>query len=170
MSGELTSQEMAPASTEGRREWVEFVHFRLGNDSYMLELGWVEKIVRNPSVTQVPQSGPAIAGVANLSGVIPVIIDGRSLLELPARPPDIEPILLVLDRDNAQPVGVLVDAVAGIDAHQVDHIQPPAALEEWTLPLGRRWFRAVVREPNRPDNQTGVFDPSVIINEARNQS
>ena len=170
MSGDLTSMETTFGNTDDRNEWIEFVHFHLGDDSYMLELGRVEKIVRDPSVTSVPQSGPAIAGVANLGGVIPVIIDGRALLELPPRPPVSDPTLLVLDRDNAQTVGVLVDTVVGIDAHHVDHIKPPATLEQWPLPLDRRWFRAVVREPDRPGEQTGVFDMGVILDEARAQS
>jgi chemotaxis signal transduction protein len=168
MSGDVAI-ETPSNRTNDRREWVELVHFSLGDDSYMLELGRVERIVRNPTVAAVPQSGRTIAGVTVLGGVIPVIVDGRALLGLPPRSPDADSILLLLDRDNAQPTGLLVDAVIGIDSPHIDRIEPPAGIDEWELPVGRRWFRAVVFGPDR-DQQTGVFDLEMLINEARAQS
>lgn len=168
MSGEATSPGPV-ASTDDRREWVEFVHFHIGEHSYLFELGRVERIVRNPSVTPVPRASSAIAGVANLGGAMPVIVDGRSLLDLPAQSGEADSILLLLDRESARPTGLLVDAVAGIDAHHVDRIDPPAVLDEWDLPLGRRWFRAVVSEPDQ-NQQTGVFDLDVLVTEAREKS
>lgn len=169
MSGETASSEVVAELTNDRREWIEFVHFFLGAHSYMLELGRVKRVVRNPSITQVPQSEPSIAGVANLGGIIPVIVDGRSLLDLPPRPPEADSILLLLDRDSAQPTGLLVDDIDGIDAPHVDHVVPPATLDEWELPLDRRWFRAVVCDPEA-DGQTGVFDLEMIVDEARTRS
>lgn len=170
MSGEVSSAETTPETAGDRRDWVEFVHFRLGDDSYGLELGRVERILRNPTVTEIPRTGPAIAGVTNLGGEMPVVIDGRELLGLPSRSPDAEAVLLVLDRGAVQPTSVIVDAVAGIDAHHVDRIEPAGDLDEWELPLGRRWFRAIIAEPDRSDGPTGVFDLDVLVDEARDRT
>jgi chemotaxis signal transduction protein len=170
MSGELSSPETPAQAPEDRREWVEFVHFRLGDEAYELELGRVEQILPDPSVTEVPQTGPAIAGVTNLGSEIPVVVEGRALLELPARPPADEATLLLLDRDDARPTGLLVDEVVGIEAHHVDSVAAPGTVDDWSLPVGPRWFRAVVDDPDRTGQPIGVFDLDAVVREARGQS
>ena len=170
MSGELSSVE-TPLETAGdRRDWVEFVRFRLGDDTYELELGRVEQILKNPTVTEVPRTGPAIAGVTNRGGEFPVVVDGRALLGLPPRSPEADRILLALDRGNVQPTGLLVDDVVGIEAHHVDHIGLPDELDDWDPAVGRRWFRAVVADPDREEEPTGVFDLNAVVDEARGRS
>lgn len=169
MSGDLSSAATTPERTESRREWVEFVRFGLGGDDYGLELGRVEQILDDPSVTPVPQTGPAIAGVTNLGSEIPVVVDGRALLELPARAPDAETTLLLLDRGDARPTGLLVDEVAGIDAHSVECIETPED-GDWEPSVRRRWFRAVVAASDRTDEPMGVFDVDVLVAEARGQA
>lgn len=169
MSGELSSVESVASVADDRREWVEFVHFHLGDGAYELELGRVRQIVRKPEVTTVPQSGAAIAGVTNLGGEIAVVIDGRALFDLPERPSDAEGVLLLLDRGNAQPTGFLVDDVPGIDPHHVDAIESPTEVE-WDPPIDDRWFRAVVAETDRTGGPVGVVDYEAIVGEAREQS
>jgi len=169
MSGGISSVEPVQASGD-RREWVEFVNFNLGSEVYALELGRVEQILPDPSVTEVPQTAPTIAGVTNLGSEIPVVVEGRALLELPDRPPAAEPTLLLLDRDDARPTGLLVDEVLGIEAHNVDTVAPPGTIEDWSLPVGPRWFRAVVDDPDRAGQPIGVFDLDAIVREARGQS
>ena len=170
MSGELSAESVATGSgADDRSEWVEFVHFHLGDGAYELELGRVKQIVRNPEVTQVPQSGAAIAGVTNLGGEIAVAIDGRALFGLPDRPSDADAILLLLDRGNAQPTGFLVDAVPGIDPHHVDAIATPTEVE-WEPPVDDGWFRAVVEETERTGGPVGVVDFEAVVEEAREQS
>ena len=170
MSGELSSTESVAQSADDRRDWVEFVHFRLDGDAYELELGRVERIVRNPAVTAVPQSGAAIAGVTNLGGEIAVVIDGRALFELPERPADEDAVLLLLDRGNAQPTGFLVDDVPGIDPHHVDRVASPTEVEGWEPPIDDRWFRAVIEETERTGRPVGVIDFEAIVEGARYQS
>ncbi|UPV99479.1 chemotaxis protein CheW [Halorussus gelatinilyticus] len=167
MSGEIRAT--TPETTEDRREWVEFVRFPLGDHAYGLELGRVEQIVPDPDVTPVPQTGPAIAGVTNLGSEIPVVVDARALLGLTPGPDDAEPTLLVLDRDDDRPTGLLVEAVTGIDAHHVDTVAAPHEAA-WDPPVGRRWFRAVVEDSERADRPIGVLDLDVVVDNARDQS
>ncbi|MFC4548825.1 MULTISPECIES: chemotaxis protein CheW [Halorussus] len=168
MSGELSSGA-APEPVGDRRDWVEFVRFALGEERYGLELGRVKRILPDPTVTPVPQSGPAIAGVTSLGSEIPVVVDGRPLLGLPARSPDDESVLLVLDRRTGQPTGLLVDEVAGIDPYHVDDVRPPADAESWEPSVDRRWFRAVVDDPTGGD-ALGVFDADALVANARDAS
>ncbi|MFC4449507.1 chemotaxis protein CheW [Halorussus aquaticus] len=169
MSGDLSGGAVTPETEENRRDWVEFVRFGLGGDDYGLELGRVEQILDDPSVTPVPQTGPAVAGVTNLGSEIPVVVDGRALLELPTRAPDAETTLLLLDRGDARPTGLLVDEVAGIDAHHVDSVETPED-GDWEPSVRRRWFRAVVAESDRTDEPMGVFDVDVLVSKARAQA
>lgn len=167
MSGELTS---APASTTGdRREWVEFVALRLGGAPRLLELGRVEQILDGPTVTPVPRTAPTIAGVTNLGSEIPVVVDGRAVLGLPDRPPSADATLLLLERDDARPAGLLVDDVAGIEAHHVDAVAAPDEAD-WEPTADRRLFRAVVVDAENADEPVGVFDLDAILAEARDQS
>ncbi|NHN57945.1 MULTISPECIES: chemotaxis protein CheW [Halorussus] len=168
MSGELSSATTTGAAAD-RREWVEFVRFGLGGDEYGLELGHVERVLDAPAVTPVPHTGPAIAGVANLGGRIPVVVDGRALLDLPPRASDEESTLLVLDRSDARPTGLLVDEVAGIDARHVGRIETPTSAD-WEPPANRRWFRAVVADPDDGDDPLGVLDLDALVDEARAQA
>ncbi len=167
MSGE--SRATAADPTENRREWVEFVRFPLGDHAYGLELGRVERIIAAPDVTPVPQTGPAIAGVTNLGSELPVVVDARALLGLTARPDDADATLVVLDREDARPTGLLVDEVTGIDAHHVDTVRVPHEAA-WDPPVGRRWFRAVVEDSERADRPIGVLDVDVLVANARDQS
>lgn len=170
MSGELSSAGSLETAAGERREWVEFVHFRLGDGAYELELGRAKRIVRNPTVTAVPQTGDAIAGVTNLGGEIAVVIDGRALFGLPDRSPDADAVLLLLDCGNVQPTGFLVDYVSGIDPHHVEAIASPAEFEEWNPPIDDRWFRAVVEESDRTGGPVGVVDHEALVEEARVRS
>ncbi|UPV73435.1 chemotaxis protein CheW [Halorussus limi] len=168
MSGDI-SAATPPETTENRREWVEFVRFPLGGRAYGLELGRVEQIVSDPDVTPVPQTGPAIAGVTNLGSELPVVVDAGALLGLADGAPADEATLLLLDRGDARPTGLLVEEVTGIDAHHVDTVAVPHEAA-WDPPVGRRWFRAVVEASERTDEPIGVLDLDVLVANARDQS
>lgn len=170
MSGEVSSTATMPENADDRRNWVEFVHFHLDDNSYKIELGRIRQIVRNPRITQVPQTGSVIAGIANLGGEIAVAIDGRSLFRTSARPDDAESTLLLFDRPNAQPSGLLVDDVAGIDPHHVEDIDAPGDADDWAPEVGERWFRAVVDDSDETDHPVGIIDLDAIVAEARDRS
>jgi chemotaxis signal transduction protein len=185
VSSELTGVESPSADDDDRRDWVEFVRFPLGEREYGLELGRVGRILRDPDVTAVPGTDPTIAGVTNLGSEIPVVVDGRALLDLPARSPDSETVLLLLDRDEARPSGLLVDDVTGIEAHHVGDLRRPGDCD-WDPPVGTRWFRAVAvgaagerasgdedddaTASDDPDRLTGVFDLDAVLAAARGQA
>lgn len=165
MSGEAPSTETAAERTDERRNWVEIVRFTLGDRSYGAELGRISQIIRNPTVTAVPQTGPAIAGVANLGGEIVVVIDGRALFEKPSRSDDADTVLLQFDRDTVQSAGLLVDDAPGIEPRHIDHIETPTDIDDWDPQIGEHWFRAVVADPDRTDPPTGVLDVDAIVME-----
>lgn len=165
MSGDVPSTGTPAESTDERRNWVEFVQFSLGDRSYGIELGRIDRIVRNPTVTEVPQTGPAVSGVANLGGEIAVVIDGRALLNGPPRSDDSDTVLLRFNRDTTQPAGLLVDDAPGIEPYHIDRIKTPTDIGDWDPQIGEDWFRAVIKEPDRADPPTGVLDVDAIVTE-----
>lgn len=169
MSEHPAATETEPADTDERRTRVEFVHVKLGDTAYKFELGQIRQVVRNPSLTPVPQTGPIIAGLTNLGSEIVVVIEGRSLFDMAPRPADADAILLVFDRPNAKPTGLLVDAVPGIDPHHIDQITPPAELDEWDPQVDTEWFQAVIDEPDQQAQPIGVLDCESIITTVREQ-
>lgn len=170
MSGGLSGTEVTPTNTDNRRNWVEFVELHIEDRSYKLELGCVKRIVRNPPITEVPQAESAIAGVTNIGGELAVVIDGRPLFDLAPRSADEDAVLLLFDRPNGQPTGLLVDDVPGIDPHHVDHIRTPREFDDWDPQLSERWFRAVVDERDVTNHPTGVLALETIVTEARERS
>ena len=161
MHGDLSSPEIPTTAGSDRRDWVEFARFCLGERDYALELGRVERILRDPEVTPVPGTGPGIAGVTNLGSQIPVVVDARALVGLPDRAADAESVLLLLDRGDARPSGLLVDDVVGIESHHVDDVRPPDECDDWEPAVGRRWFRAAVFESDATagDDSGATIEP-----------
>lgn len=167
MKSDFPSTETAAENTDERRNWVEFVHFTLGDHSYEIELGRITQIVRNPAVTQVPQTGPTISGVTNFGGEIAVVIDGRAVLESSPHSADSDALFLLFDRQTTQPAGLLVDDVSGIEPHHIDCIKAPTESDTWDPHLDEHWFRAVVEDPDRTDQPIGVLDTGTIITEVK---
>lgn len=159
--GTSTPEEAADSAADH----VEFVRVRLGDESYVFELGRVNQLVRRPSLTRVPRSPPTIAGVVEIQGNVTAAIDGRRLLEVdPREPVDAPRVLVVFTRSgHDQPVGILVDGIDGVEAHAVDVIEPATTAAAGADDRERGWFKAVV------DGETPVFDPEELIGAARSE-
>ncbi|MCP6341448.1 chemotaxis protein CheW, partial [Klebsiella pneumoniae] len=80
--------------------------------------------VRAPRRTPVPLAPPEVDGLANLRGQIVMRIDPRRRLQLPPRPAELRPMLIVAEA-NGETVGLLVDEVG--DVVDVDPDQVKAA-------------------------------------------
>ncbi|MET0440068.1 MAG: chemotaxis protein CheW [Devosia sp.] len=82
----------------------------VGGRSYVLSGGSVVEVLRRPRVTRVPHGPSALLGVSNLRGtVLPIV----SLARLMGAEASDEDRLVVVDQGG--PVGLLVDAVLGLD-------------------------------------------------------
>ena len=117
--GSATAGETA---TTGR--FVDFLRVRLAGGPRALELGRVRQVIRRPTVSRVPRSPAAVAGATTVGGDVTVAIDPAVVLGTPHRDGGIR-ALVVLDRtETPHPVGLLVDAVAGIERYGVESVKP----------------------------------------------
>jgi len=85
----------------------QVLEFTLGADRYCVGLDDVEEIVTANSVTPLPNTAPAVAGVMDLRGSTTTIIDPSVVLDTP----DTQSLQQVIVFDGEERLGWLVDSV-----------------------------------------------------------
>jgi purine-binding chemotaxis protein CheW len=91
--------------------------FRLGDETYGIDILRVKEIRGWSPVTRVPQSPPQVLGVLNLRGAIVPIIDLRLRFALPSAaftPVTVIIVISVRTADGAKECGLVVDAVSDV--------------------------------------------------------
>ncbi|MFC7204514.1 chemotaxis protein CheW [Haloferax namakaokahaiae] len=139
---------------------IEFLEFELDGHRYALEVGRVGQVVWRPPTTRVPNAPDGIYGSASIEGDVVVAVDTYAVVgsTRPFSDPK-DAYLIVLDRgETPQPVGLLVEAVDGIDRHHVETVSPPS---EDVAPLDDHWFRASIVSETGPD--IPVFDSHQLL-------
>ncbi|MBA3773968.1 MAG: chemotaxis protein CheW [Ramlibacter sp.] len=107
----------ATSQTEGSRDAdarkSEFLTFRLGSESYGIEILKVQEIRGYETPTSIANAPPFIKGVINLRGVIVPILDLRVKFRLPDTPYDEFTVVIILNVAT-RVVGVVVDSVSDV--------------------------------------------------------
>jgi purine-binding chemotaxis protein CheW len=96
-----------------------FLTFHSGTESYALPVENVTEVITLPPVSRLPQSPPALLGMANLRGSVIAVASLRAMLGQGSGPPSARAILL----GGAAPVAICVDSVDGLvslDAAQIE--------------------------------------------------
>jgi purine-binding chemotaxis protein CheW len=101
------------------------VIFKLGNEVYGLEVGTVVEIFRPERLTPVPNAPLYIEGVTNLRGDIVTVIDLKALLTGESRAGLLNEGRVIVASIENDLVGLLVDAVIGINDIRAASIDPP---------------------------------------------
>ena len=122
----LISQQENPSSqpsTTGK-----FLTFRLGSESYGIEVLSIREIIRMHQITPVPQMPEHVRGVINLRGKVIPVIDLGIKLALPKTEPTERTCVIVLDiksdvGENTF-LGIVVDAVEEVLNIESDQIEP----------------------------------------------
>ena len=83
---ELRARALArqPESTAGDRAVLEVVVFRLGGETYALEITHVREVHPLRGLTPLPGVPPFVAGLVNVRGEILSVVDLRDFFGLPA--------------------------------------------------------------------------------------
>jgi len=123
--------DMAPAgaATAAEQPRREFLTFRLGAESYAVDILKVQEIRDIDRVTRVPHVPPYLRGVVNLRGAIVPIVDLGLMLGFP------EPIALssasaIVLNAGGRLTGLVVAAVSDVIALADDDIRPAPDLGE----------------------------------------
>jgi purine-binding chemotaxis protein CheW len=105
---------------------LQFVGFRVGEQSYALPISAVREIVRPPEITPVPQSPEHVAGVMNLRGrIVPVIDLRKRFRQAIENSPKTRVLVIALD---GKLIGLLVDSASEVLKIASAEIEPSPQL------------------------------------------
>lgn len=105
--------------------------FRLGEETYGIDILRVKEIRGWSPVTRLPQSPPHVLGVLNLRGAVVPIIDLRRQFELATAefsPTTVTIVLSLQSERGLQECGIVVDAVADVVDLAADAVRPAPEL------------------------------------------
>lgn len=103
----------------------QYVIFRLGETRFGVEIGQVMRVVRLSPITRVPRAPHFLEGVINYHSQIVPVVDLKKRMALPGGEEYGDAARILIVELATQPVGMLVDAVAGIARLPEEAIEPP---------------------------------------------
>jgi purine-binding chemotaxis protein CheW len=96
---------------------IQWVTFRLDNETYGVNVMMVQEVLRMTEIAPVPGAPDYVLGIINLRGNVVTVIDTRKRFGLTPREPDDSTRIVIIEIDK-QVIGILVDSVAEVvDLH-----------------------------------------------------
>lgn len=141
-----------------------FLTFGLGSRLYALPAEDVAQVIRVPKVSRVPQSPPALLGIANLRGAVLPVVSLARLLQTAAGDKEAEAQTAIV-LDGAAPVALVVETVQSLVVTDEDRIEVREA--ELAAEPGERLLGAF-----KADGERGVvkiLDIKPLLNAAFEQ-
>jgi purine-binding chemotaxis protein CheW len=105
----------------------QLVGFRIGEETYGVQIGAVREIVRVPEITTVPNAPEMIEGVINLRGKIIPVMDLRKRFGSSSTQSDKKNRILVVDLENRL-LGLIVSSASEVLKIPPSEIEPPGAV------------------------------------------
>lgn len=101
-------------NTKGAEDPVlQWVTFRLENETYGINVMQVQEVLRYTEIAPVPGAPSYVLGIINLRGNVVTVIDTRLRFGLPTAEITDQTRIVIIEAEN-QVVGILVDAVAEV--------------------------------------------------------
>jgi purine-binding chemotaxis protein CheW len=101
-----------PVRPDGDQERLEFLAFRLADEKYAIELGFVREVLFLEDLTPVPGTPAFVLGIVNIRGQILSVIDLKEFFLLPRKTLGERDELIVL-RAETMEFGVRADSILG---------------------------------------------------------
>ena len=102
---------------------VEVVKFLLAGETYGIELAFVREVHPLKAFTPLPCTPAFVLGIVNVRGQILSVVDLGRFFELPAQGLGELNKVIILRRGDME-LGILADAVLGVQSVPLDEIQP----------------------------------------------
>lgn len=90
---------------------IEILFFNIGESIYGIEIKYVQEIINIEQITVVPKIPDYIKGVINIRGKVVPIISVRNRFGIEEIPYDDRTCIIVLEFDDGEQVGIIVDRV-----------------------------------------------------------
>ncbi|WP_420598245.1 chemotaxis protein CheW [Neptuniibacter sp.] len=126
------------AETKKRSNQEEVIYhqwatFKVDDELYGVDVVQVKEVLRYSEITPVPGSDHFIRGIINLRGNVVTVIDTRQMFGLMPHTPDDETRIIVVEYNEQEVVGLVVDSVDEvINLPQNDIDRAPNATGEET--------------------------------------
>jgi purine-binding chemotaxis protein CheW len=92
---------------------IQWVTYRLGGETYGINVMQVQEVLRYTEIAPVPGASPHVIGIINLRGSVVTVIDTRMRFGLP--PAEItEHTRIVIIETQSHVIGIMVDSVAEV--------------------------------------------------------
>lgn len=134
------TQEVATDSEE-----QQLVVFELSGESYGVEIGAVNTIIRMQPITHVPRAPEFVKGVINLRGSIVPVIDLRTRFGLAGFEETKASRIVVVETESGL-MGMIVDAVTETLSLPTNAIEPPSSI---VTSADSRYLRGVAKADDR---------------------
>ncbi|MDE6746931.1 MAG: chemotaxis protein CheW, partial [Oscillospiraceae bacterium] len=99
------------AMTETAAEGIEVLSFSIGDVIYAVNIKYVKEIINIDQITVVPKIPSYIKGVINIRGKVVPVISVRNRFGMEEIPYDDRTCIIVLEFENGEQVGIIVDRV-----------------------------------------------------------
>lgn len=93
---------------------TQWVTFTVADEIYAVNVLDVQEVLRNAEITPVTGAPMAVIGIINLRGNVVTVVDARIFFNLPEKPMDESSRVVVVELENEEVVGVVVDSVAEV--------------------------------------------------------
>jgi len=103
----------AHSSQAGEDPILQWVTFRLDDETYGINVMQVREVLRYTEIAPVPGAPPYVLGIINLRGSVVTVIDTRTRFGLASAETTDNTRIVIIEVEN-QVVGILVDAVAEV--------------------------------------------------------
>lgn len=155
---EATVSEITAASN------TEMLSFNVGDAIYAIEIKYIKEIIEVEQITLVPKIPGHIKGVINLRGKVVPVISIRKRFEIEEIPYDSRTCIIVLEFEDGEQVGIIVDRVQEVvDVKSSDISQTPDSKNV----NANRYIKSIVHFEN---NVILLIDGNKLINDDRGES
>jgi len=113
---------MADAAVKLNDDLLQWVTFRLGDETYGINVMMVQEVLRVSEIAPVPGAPEYVIGIINLRGNVVTVVDTRSRFGLPFKETDDLSRIVIIEA-NEQVIGILVDSVAEVVELTADEIE-----------------------------------------------
>jgi purine-binding chemotaxis protein CheW len=103
---------------------TQFCTFYLDSFLFGVDVRKVQEVIRTLELTRIPLAPDVISGLINLRGQIVTGIDLRRRLELPPRPPTLQPMNVVI-HTGEEAISLLVDTIGAVITVDPDTFEKP---------------------------------------------
>ena len=120
---------------------IQLVIFKLGRESFGVEIASVQGIIKMQAITRLPQAPPFIEGVTNLRGQILPVIDLRKRLGVPQTDLTADTRMVIVNLSGTT-VGMVVDSVDEVLRINEDIIE---ALPPISVSVDSQFIRGIAK-------------------------